>query len=448
MPLPGSCAGAAYSGQAPDVQNNFRITAAGHVVLARFYPDRLLMTKLISASPLPDSLSRRDFIQVAAAAGASLLLPASVLAASATAAAGAAGAGVDQSGMPGIAPLGAGGIAGGKRPLVFGHRGASALRPEHTLASYAKAIVDGADYIEPDLCATKDGVLVARHEAYLSETTDVASRKEFASRKTRKTIDGEAHDGWFVDDFTLAELKTLRAVERIPQFRPGSAEYNGMFQVATFEEIIDFVAAEAAAHGRIIGIVPELKHSTYFASVGLTLEERFLSIIAAHDYTRRNPLQIQSFEVANLKYLRSKLGSRANLRLMQLVISEDVRPMDVAAAGGKLTFAQMCTPAGLRDIAQYADVVAPPTRAIIPLKKDGSLAAPSSMVDDAHRAGLRIEPWTFRPENRFLAADFRSGADTARHEAGSIAERKRYIATGIDGFFTDDPALGRAAIAG
>ncbi|WP_371851791.1 glycerophosphodiester phosphodiesterase [Duganella phyllosphaerae] len=350
--------------------------------------------------------------------------------------------------MPGIAPLGAGGIAGGKRPLVFGHRGASALRPEHTLASYAKAIVDGADYIEPDLCATKDGVLVARHEAYLSETTDVASRKEFASRKTRKTIDGEAHDGWFVDDFTLAELKTLRAVERIPQFRPGSAEYNGMFQVATFEEIIDFVAAEAAAHGRIIGIVPELKHSTYFASVGLPLEERFLSIIAAHDYTRRNPLQIQSFEVANLKYLRSKLGSRANLRLMQLVISEDVRPMDVAAAGGKLTFAQMCTPAGLRDIAQYADVVAPPTRAIIPLKKDGSLAAPSSMVDDAHRAGLRIEPWTFRPENRFLAADFRSGADTARHEAGSIAEMKRYIATGIDGFFTDDPALGRAAIAG
>ncbi|MDR7052300.1 glycerophosphoryl diester phosphodiesterase [Duganella sp. 3397] len=406
------------------------------------------MTKLISASPLPGSLSRRDFIQVAAAAGASLLLPASVLAASAPAAAGAAGAGVDQSGMPGIAPLGADGIAGGKRPLVFGHRGASALRPEHTLASYAKAIVDGADYIEPDLCATKDGVLVARHEAYLSETTDVASRKEFASRKTRKTIDGEAHDGWFVDDFTLAELKTLRAVERIPQFRPGSAEYNGMFQVATFEEIIDFVAAEAAAHGRIIGIVPELKHSTYFASVGLPLEERFLSIIAAHDYTRRNPLQIQSFEVANLKYLRSKLGSRANLRLMQLVISEDVRPMDVAAAGGKLTFAQMCTPAGLRDIAQYADVVAPPTRAIIPLKKDGSLAAPSSMVDDAHRAGLRIEPWTFRPENRFLAADFRSGADTARHEAGSIAEMKRYIATGIDGFFTDDPALGRAAIAG
>ena len=416
---------------------------------ARLYPDRLLMTTSIFALPLPRGLSRRGFIQAAAAAGASFMLPASVLAAPpAAAAAAAAGAGVDLSGMPGIAPLGAGGIAGGKRPLVFGHRGASALRPEHTLASYAKAIVDGADYIEPDLCATKDGVLVARHEAYLSETTDVSSRKEFASRKTRKTIDGEAHDGWFVDDFTLAELKTLRAVERIPQFRPGSAEYNGMFQVATFEEIIDFVAAEAAAHGRIIGIVPELKHSTYFASVGLPLEDRFLAIIAAHDYTRRNPLQIQSFEVANLKYLRSKMGTRANLRLMQLVIGEDVRPMDVAAAGGKLTFKQMCTPAGLREIAQYADVVAPPTRAIIPLNQDGSLAAPSSLVEDAHRAGLRIEPWTFRPENRFLAADFRNGADTARNEAGSIAEMKRYLATGIDGFFTDDPALGRAALAG
>lgn len=407
------------------------------------------MTRLDSmqhaARPAP-GFSRRGFMQTAAvvaAAGSGLLLPASVLAQF-------SGAGADRSGLPGIAPLGAAGIAGengGKsRPLVFGHRGASALRPEHTLAAYAKAIVDGADYVEPDLCSTRDGVLVARHEAYLSETTDVASHKEFASRKTRKTIDGEPHDGWFVDDFTLAELKTLRAVERIPQLRPGSAEYNGMFQVLTFEEIIDFVAAEAAAHGRIIGIVPELKHSTYFASVGLALEDRFLSIIAAHDYTRRNPVQIQSFEVANLKYLRSKLGSRANLRLMQLVIGEDVRPMDVAAAGGKLTFAQMCTPAGLRDIAQYADVVAPPTRSIIPLKKDGSLAEPGAIVHDAHQAGLRIEPWTFRPENRFLAADFRNGPESARNEAGSIAEMKRYIATGIDGFFTDDPALGRAAL--
>ncbi|MYM68387.1 glycerophosphodiester phosphodiesterase [Pseudoduganella sp. FT55W] len=385
---------------------------------------------------LPKRLSRRGFIHAAAAAaGASLLLPASQVLAAPVAG--------DLSGLPGVGPVG----AGGKTPLVFGHRGASALRPEHTLAAYAKAIADGADYVEPDLVSTKDGVLVARHEAFLSETTDVASHPEFAGRKTRKTIDGETHEGWFVDDFTLTELKTLRAVERIPQFRPGSAQYNGMFQVVTFEEIIDFVAAESAARGRIVGIVPELKHSTYFASVGLPLEERFLSILAAHDYTRRNPVEIQSFEIANLKYLRGKLGRRANLRLMQLVIGENVRPMDVAAAGGALTFAQMLTPAGLRDIAQYADVVAPPTRAIIPLKKDGTLAEPGSLVEDAHKAGLRVEPWTFRPENKFLAADFRSNAgDFARHEAGSIAEMKRYIATGIDGFFTDDPALGRAAL--
>lgn len=399
------------------------------------------MNKLYLPDPLPSRLSRRGFIRTAAlTAGASLMLPASsVLAAS--------GSLADQSGLPGIAPVGAGGIGGGKKPLVFAHRGASALRPEHTLASYAKAIADGADYVEPDLCSTKDGVLVARHEAYLSETTDVASHPEFASRKTRKTIDGESHDGWFVDDFTLAELKTLRAAERIPAYRPGSAQYNGMFQVATFEEIIDFVAAEAAARGRIIGIVPELKHSTYFASVGLPLEDRFLAILDAHDYTRRNPVEIQSFEVANLKYLRGKLGRRANLRIMQLVIGQDVRPMDVAAAGGKLTFAQMCTPAGLRDIAQYADVVAPPTRSIIPLKKDGSLAEPTSLVEDAHKAGLRVEPWTFRPENQFLAADFRDGGSLqARNEAGSIAEMKRYIAVGLDGFFTDDPALGRAAV--
>ncbi|MYM26822.1 glycerophosphodiester phosphodiesterase [Duganella sp. CY15W] len=396
------------------------------------------MTKLI----LPARLSRRGFIQTAAAAaGASLLLPASsVLAAGLSPALPPA----DLSGLPGVAPVG----AGNGRPLVFGHRGASALRPEHTLASYAKAIADGADYIEPDLVSTKDGALVARHEAFLSETTDIASHPEFASRKTRKTIDGETHEGWFVDDFTLAELKTLRAIERIPQYRPGSAQYNGMFQVLTFEEIIDFVAAESAARGRIIGIVPELKHSTYFASVGLPLEDRFLSILGAHDYTRRNPVEIQSFEIANLKYLRGKLGRRANLRLMQLVIGENVRPMDVVAAGGTLTFAQMCTPAGLRDIAQYADVVAPPTRSIIPLKKDGTLDQPSSLVQDAHQAGLRVEPWTFRPENHFLAADFRNSAgDAARNEAGSIAEIKRYIAAGIDGFFTDDPALGRAALA-
>jgi glycerophosphoryl diester phosphodiesterase len=391
-------------------------------------------------------LSRRDFIGgLAATAGVLAMAPAGIPAAMAAARVAAGGA---DGGASGSGAIGAASGQGG-RPLVFGHRGASALRPEHTLASYAKAIADGADYIEPDLVSTKDGVLVARHEANLSETTDVARRPEFADRRTRKAPDGEAHEGWFVDDFTLAELKTLRAIERLPQDRPGSAQYDGMFQVLTFEEIIDFVAAASATAGRLIGLIPELKSSTYFASLGLPLEDRFIATLSAHEYTRRAPVEIQSFEVANLKYVREKLGKRANVRLMQLVGIGDVRPRDVAVAGGSLTYAQMCTPAGLREVARYADVIAPPTRGVIPLKKDGSLAEPLPIVVDAHAAGLRLETWTFRPENRFLAADFRNGAgEHVRNEAGSIAEIKRYLTTGLDGFFTDDPALGRAAVGG
>ena len=336
-------------------------------------------------------------------------------------------------------------------PLLFAHRGASALRPEHTLASYAKAILDGADYIEPDLVVTKDGVLVARHENFMSETTDIATRPEFAGRKTKKTIDGETHEGWFVSDFTFAELKTLRAVERLAQVRSISRSYDGQFQLLSFEEIIDFVAAEAAARGRIIGIVPELKHSTYFAGIGLPLEERFVSTLRAHEYTRRAPVEIQSFETANLKALRKTLGRPDNVRLMQLVLNggklDAVKPADVVAAGGSLTFGDMTSPRGLREIARYADVVAPPTRGVIPLGPDERLARPLALVADAHRAGLLVHTWTFRPENMFLAADFRNDAGpAARNEAGSIAEIRRYIDTGIDGLFSDDSAVARAAI--
>lgn len=341
-------------------------------------------------------------------------------------------------------------------PTVIAHRGASALRPEHTLAAYQQAIDDGADIIEPDLVITKDGILVARHEnaiailnadgSVLEATTDVVDRPEFAGRKATKTIDAKPITGWFTEDFTLAELKTLRAIERLPKVRPANTEYDGQFQIPTWEEIIDFVAAEAAASGRVIGLVPELKSSTYFASVGLALEERFLATLLAHEYSRRAPIEIQSFEVANLKYLRTKLGRRANLRLMQLVVGGPLRPSDVVAAGGKLSFEQMMTPAGLRDIAAYADVVAPPHRAVIPLGKDERLGTPSALVADAHGAGLLVHTWTFRPENRFLAADFRDGkGENARNAAGSVAEMKRYIDAGIDGFFSDDPGLGRLA---
>jgi len=331
---------------------------------------------------------------------------------------------------------------------IFGHRGASALRPEHTLASYAKAIADGADYIEPDLCITKDGVLVARHENDISATTDVAHRAEFAARKTAKTIDGQRVEGWFTEDFTLAELKTLRAIERLPQFRPHNAAMNGQFDVPTWEEIIDFTAAESAARGRMVGLVPELKHSTYFASAGLPLEDRFLATLAAHDYVRRCPLEIQSFEIANLKYLRAKLGRPPHIRLMQLVEPDAGKPADVVKAGYGPSYAEMVTPPGLAEVAGYADVIAPPTRAIIPLGPDKKLAAPTSLVADAHKAGLLVHIWTFRPENYFLAADFQdANGPTARNEAGSIAEMQAYIRTGIDGFFSDDPGLGKKALA-
>ena len=362
----------------------------------------------------------------------------------------AAVAGTALAGLPAWAqaPVAAG-VPARAKAQVFAHRGASALRPEHTIASYAKAIADGADYIEPDLVCTRDGVLVARHEANLTETTDVARHPEFASRRARKSIDGETHEGWFVEDFTLAELKTLRAIERLPKVRVANTAYDGQFQIPTWEEIIELVAAEAGVTGRTIGLVPELKSSTYFASVGLPLEDRFLATLAAHEYTRRAPLEIQSFEVDNLKRMRERLGRRANLRLMQLVGSGAQRPSDVVAAGGSLSFDQMMSPAGLRDIARYADVVAPNTRSVIPLGADGRLLAPTALVDDAHRAGLLVHTWTFRPENRFLAADFRSAdGENARHPAGSVAEIRRYLAAGIDGFFSDDTALGRMAVDG
>jgi len=335
------------------------------------------------------------------------------------------------------------------KPTLYAHRGASALRPEHTLASYAKAIQDGADFVEPDLVCTKDGVLVARHENAITDTTDVATRPEFASRKNRKVIDGEAHEGWFVSDFTLAELKTLRAVERLPKMRGTACD--GQFQVVSFEEVIDFVAAEAAARGRTIGLIPELKHSPWFAAAGLALEQRFVSTLQAHDYTRRAPVVVQSFETANLRQLRKTLGKPANVTLAQLVVAggkyDALRPADVALQGGSLSYGEMVSARGLRELAKYADVVAPITRAVIPLGADERLARPTSLVADAHAAGLQVVAWTFRPENAFLAADFRNGdGPNARNEAGSIAEMWRYLETGIDGLFSDDPALARAAI--
>jgi glycerophosphoryl diester phosphodiesterase len=332
--------------------------------------------------------------------------------------------------------------------LVIGHRGASALRPEHTLASYAKAIADGADFIEPDLVMTRDGVPVARHENEISGTTDVAQHPEFAARKVARMIDGHAVTGWFTEDFTLDELKTLRARERLPAFR--STAYDGQFQIPTLDEIIDFVATESATSGRVVGIIPEIKHSTYFRQAGLPMEDRVLAILAAHAYTRTAPVEIQSFEVANLRYLRGKLGKHhPNIRLLQLLDDAATHPYDVVAAAGKLSYGDMMTPAGLREIASYADAIGPNIRAIIPLAADGGLGQPTPLVHDAHAAKLEVHPYTFRPENHFQARNFWQGSDPRTfNEKGSVAEIRAYLDAGIDAFFTDDPALGRRAVDG
>jgi glycerophosphoryl diester phosphodiesterase len=334
------------------------------------------------------------------------------------------------------------------KPLVIGHRGASALRPEHTLASYAKAIADGADFIEPDLVATKDGVLIARHENNIAETSDVADHAGFAARKTTKTIDGEQVTGWFTEDFTLAEIKTLRAKERLGPLRPESHGYDGRFQVVTFEEIADFAAAEAAARGRVIGMIPEIKHSTYFASIGLPLEQRFLDRVHASAYLQTAPLIVQSFEVSNLKWLRQRLDGLGNVQLMQLTVPGKMRPADLAAKGSGPSFDDIHTPAGLAEMATYADWISPYNLALIARDKDNRLAAkPSDLIANAHKAGLLVSTWTFRPENYFLPADLRSsGGDGARNPEGSIAEIRRYLALGLDAFFTDDPAIGRKAV--
>ena len=334
------------------------------------------------------------------------------------------------------------------KPLVLGHRGACALAPEHTFAAYARAIADGADFIEPDLVSTKDGALVVRHENVMAEDTDVADHPEFAARKTTKVVDGEKMTGWFTEDFTLAEIRTLRAREPLPALRPESAKLNDRYPIVTFEEMVDFVAGEAAKRGRLIGVIPELKHSTYFKQIGLPLEERFVAAMRGHAYLRKAPVIIQSFEIDNLKWLRAKLGDMKNVQLMQLT-ENDVPPADRAAAGDLRKWEELLTPAGLAEIASYAEFIAPYRLDLIPAGKDGRLGQPTGLIAAAHKAGLRVGTWTFRPENKYMPADLRSSRDDAqRNPAGAVADIRRHLDAGLDAFFTDDPATGRAAVDG
>ena len=325
-------------------------------------------------------------------------------------------------------------------PLVIGHRGAAGYRPEHTLASYSLAIDLGADFIEPDLVSTKDGQLVARHENEIKTTTDVASRPEFADRKTTKTIDGTALTGWFTEDFTLAELRTLRAIERIPEVRQENTLYDGRYQVPTLQEVIDLARSASKRTGRTIGIYPETKHPTYFDSIGLSLEEPLVATLERNGYRgEKDPVFVQSFEVANLQ----ELSRMTKVRLVQL-FGGSGQPFDFTVKGDPRTYDDLQTPAGLRAIAQYADGIGPDKNRVIPRTTSGTLAAPSALVGDAHREGLLVHPYTFRNESVFLPTDLRRGNKTTDY-GDAFAEYEAFFEAGVDGLFADNSDTARLA---
>lgn len=338
--------------------------------------------------------------------------------------------------------------------MLIGHRGSCGYRPEHTLASYELAARTGADYLEPDVVSTSEGVLVCRHENELSDTTDIAERAEFADRKRTKTIDGFEVTGWFTEDLTLAEVKSLRAIERLPELRPRNTALDGQHQVPTFAELLALRAELAAELGRPLGVYVETKHPTYFAEIGLPLEEPLLADLAAHDLgvpqAQDDALArvvVQSFELGNLQRLRSELGTAWPLVYLVAQIS----PGDDAARQIGGTLAELLAPAGLAELAEHVDGIGP-ERGLVIRRLDenerptrGSWGAQTSLVPDAHHAGLVVHPWTLRAENYFLPGPLRSGEDP--RDTGDVqAEMRSFLEAGVDGFFTDHVDHGRAAI--
>jgi glycerophosphoryl diester phosphodiesterase len=313
---------------------------------------------------------------------------------------------------------------------VIAHRGASGERPEHTLEAYALAIEQGADWIEPDLVITRDGVLVARHENEISGTTDVASRPEFAGRRTVKVIDGQSVAGWFVEDFTLAELKTLRARERLPQLRRESAAHDGRFQIATLDEIAALVLDRRGKLLRPIGIVAELKHAAYFDSIGLPLDRPLLAALDGAFGADKALVMIESFEPGILR----RLNRATNVKLVQLLADEG-GPAD----SSKLTYKSMATPEGLARIRDYADGIGAAKALIIPRRPGGASLPPTTLVEDAREAGLFVFVWTFRSENQFLPTELQRGDDPAAH-GDAAAEYRAFYKLGVAGVFSDFPA--------
>jgi len=326
-----------------------------------------------------------------------------------------------------VAVAGDGSSGGVDELLVIGHRGAPGYRPEHTLASYELAARMGADYIECDVVSTRDGVLVCRHENDISGTTDVADHPEFADRETTKTVDGVPLTGWFTEDFTLAELETLHAVERLPQVREENTLYDGLFQVPTLDQYLELRADLSRELHRQVGAYIETKHPTYFDGLGLSLEEPLRADLrAAHLDGRRAPVFVESFGV--------------RVPLVQLLAATGA-PADLVAAGDPRSYSDLSTAAGLAGIAEYADAVGPDKSQVLPVRPDGTLGEPTSFVPDAHAVGLLVHPYTFRNENDFLPAALQEGGDPADY-GQVLTEEQRFWQAGVDGIFTDQPDTG------
>lgn len=304
---------------------------------------------------------------------------------------------------------------------IISHRGASGHRPEHTLGSYELAARHGGDFLEVDLVATADGELVARHEARIDDTTDVADRPEFADRRTTRTIDGREHTGWFAQDFTLAEIRTLGATERLGELRVDNTIYDGRYTIPTLSEIVDLAERLTADLGRRIGVYPETKHPAYHSSVGLDLEPPLLALLRERGLTGPEPdlpVFLQSFESRSL----AKLEEAEVPRVLLVGTEEHWRPFT--------------TPEGLSEVAENAEAIGPDKRLVIPRDSEGNLDEPTSLVADAHAAGLLVHPFTFRSENRFLPANLRSPGSESDY-GGFAAEYEAYFAAGVDGVFTD-----------
>lgn len=356
------------------------------------------------------------------------------------------GAGGAVLGLSGTARAGEAGHGGGVKslpvPTIIGHRGASGYRPEHTLGSYQLALDLGAHVVEAgDLVPTKDGHIVCRHEPEIGGTTDVTDHKEFADRKTTKLLDGVSVTGWFTEDFTLAELKTLRAIERIPGNRPHNTLYNGRWEIPTFEEVLKWQDEQTRKRGKQVWIYPETKHPTYFRKLGLGLEERVAKLLRKYGKDKRNsPVILQSFEPTSIQ----RLNKLVDGPLVVLLSAASSRPWDFVETGDPRTVADLITPKGLKEIAGYAQGIGPTLDLVIPKDANGNLTTPTTLVADAHKAGLILHPYTMRNENPFLPTNFRKGTDADAY-GDVFGAYRTYFATGIDGVFTDNPDTGLLA---